>query len=166
MAYLILLRHAKAESASSTGRDIDRALTERGHRDAAIMGRVLSQAGFVPDLALVSTARRAQETWEEASPAFPGARLESSRGLYLASREHLTQVVQDNLLAGALMIVGHNPGLHEFALSRSAASPAAVRLRIMEAFPTAAAAVFSVEPNGALTLQEMIHPRDHGGGVL
>jgi phosphohistidine phosphatase len=161
MAYLILLRHAKAESASSTGRDIDRALTERGHRDAAIMGRVLSQAGFVPDLALVSTARRAQETWEEASPAFPGARLESSRGLYLASREHLTQVVQDNLLAGALMIVGHNPGLHELALLLLGAQPDA-----MDSFPTAGAAVFDVTPGRPALLQRMLVPRDHGGGVL
>ena len=80
MAHLILLRHAKAESASSTGRDIDRPLTERGHRDAAIMGRVLAQAGFIPDLALVSTARRAQETWEEASPAFPAQALAFAPG--------------------------------------------------------------------------------------
>jgi phosphohistidine phosphatase len=167
MQRLILLRHGKAESATASGDDFARGLTDRGKRDAALMGRVLADRHLAPDLALVSAARRAQETWDEAAQSFPAARVRAERGLYLASVDALEQAVaaaRDE--AGVLMIVGHNPGLHEFALSRSAASPAAVRLRIMEAFPTAAAAVFSVEPNGALTLQEMIHPRDHGGGVL
>ena len=75
---LILLRHGKAESVAESGGDFERGLTERGRRDAALIGRVLADAGITPDLALVSAARRARETWDEASPAFPHARCESS----------------------------------------------------------------------------------------
>jgi phosphohistidine phosphatase len=167
MQRLILLRHGKAESATASGDDFERGLTDRGKRDAALMGRVLADRHLAPDLALISSARRARETWDEAAQAFPAARAKAQRGLYLATVEALEQAVaaaRDE--AGVLMIVGHNPGLHEFALGHSADAPAPVRLRIMEAYPTAAAAVFSVEAGGALVLRDLIHPRDHGGGVL
>ena len=161
MAHLILLRHAKAESSSSTGRDHDRALTERGHRDAAIMGRVLAQAGFAPDLALVSTARRAQETWEGVSTAFPAARAAHERNLYLATAEQLAEAARDHEAAGHLMIVGHNPGLHELALQLLGRGGGE-----LESFPTAAAAVFEIKAGEPARLQRMLLPRDHGGGVL
>jgi phosphohistidine phosphatase len=164
MAQLILLRHAKAESVSSSGRDFDRGLTERGHRDAAIMGRVLAQFGYVPDLALISTARRAMETWDGVAPAFPAAKVEEDRGLYLASREQLAeaaQAAQAAQSAGSVMIIGHNPGLHELALMLAGANPDR-----FDTFPTAAAAVFEVRPGKPPLLQHMMTPREHGGGVL
>jgi phosphohistidine phosphatase len=88
MQRLILLRHGKAESVSDLGGDAERGLTDRGRRDSALMGRVLSQAGVKPDLVLVSDARRTRETWEEVSAAFPSAEAEFDPGLYLASAEH------------------------------------------------------------------------------
>lgn len=161
MAQLILLRHAKAESASGTGRDFDRGLTERGHRDAAIMGRALAQAGYAPDRVLVSTARRSMETWDGLAPAFPDAQVEESRALYLATREQLAEAAQDGLAAGSVMIIGHNPGLHELALMLAGASPDR-----LDSFPTAAAAVFEIRPGRPAQLQRMLVPRDHGGGSL
>jgi len=168
MHRLILLRHGKTEPVAASGGDFERGLTERGRRDAALIGRVLAEAGMIPDLALVSAARRARETWDEAAPAFPGARCDSSRLLYLASAEQLAQTV-----AGAtepvttLIIVGHNPGLHDFALSLFAAQPppiAAVN-PLIGAFPTAAAAVFRIDPAGAAHFEKLFLPREHGGGA-
>ena len=75
MDRLILLRHGKAEADAPTGQDFDRALTGRGRRDAALVARELAEAGSAPDLVLVSPAVRAKETWEEAAPFFPGARV-------------------------------------------------------------------------------------------
>ena len=161
MAQLILLRHAKAESASVSGRDFDRGLTERGHRDAAIMGRALAQAGCVPDLVMVSSARRAKETWEGVAPAFPAADMEESRALYLATREQLAEAAEEGLSAGSVMIVGHNPGLHELALMLAGAAPGR-----LDSFPTAAAAVFEILPGKPPVLQRMMVPREHGGGSL
>jgi phosphohistidine phosphatase len=136
MQRLILLRHGKAESVAASGGDFERGLTERGRRDAALIGRVLAAAGMTPDLALVSAARRARETWEQTAPAFPHARCESSRLLYLASSEQLAQ-----LAAGAtepvnsLIIVGHNPGLHDFALPCSPGSRRRARRTIRWSAP-------------------------------
>ena len=167
MQRLILLRHGKAESASSSGDDAERGLTDRGRRDSALMGRVLADLRLAPDLALVSTARRAQETWAEAAFAFPAARALTQRPLYLASLQQLELAVaaaRDE--AQVLLIVGHNPGLHEFALAHLRAPPSPARTRMGEGFPTAAAAVFTVAGDGVLDFDTLLLPRDHGGGVL
>ena len=108
MQRLILLRHGKAESASSSGEDFERALTDRGRRDSALMGRVLSDRGLTPDLALVSTARRARETWAEAAFAFPAARVQSLRPLYLASAQQIDQSIA-GLRSGDSYKVFKNP---------------------------------------------------------
>lgn len=63
MRRLILLRHAKTEPDAASGKDRDRRLDERGHEDAATIGGWLADHDLVPDLALVSTATRAQQTW-------------------------------------------------------------------------------------------------------
>jgi len=167
MQRLILLRHGKAESASSSGDDAERALTDRGRRDSALMGRVLADMGLTPDLALISTARRAQETWAEAAFAFPAARVQAQRSLYLASLQQLEQAVaaaRDE--ARVLLLVGHNPGLHEFALAHLRGSVSPARNRVIESFPTAAVAVFSVAADDGVVFENLLLPRDHGGGVL
>jgi phosphohistidine phosphatase len=166
MQRLILLRHGKAESVAATGGDFERGLTERGRRDAALMGRVLAEAGFKPDLALVSPARRARETWEEAAPAFPNARCSHSRLLYLASAEQLAQSAADAAEpVECLIIVGHNPGLHEYALALFAQQGATDDSGLVSAFPTAAAAVFALDAAGRARFERLMLPRDFGGGA-
>src|SRR4051794_14168259 len=95
MPRLILLRHAKAESKSASGEDIDRALAERGHDDARLMGRVLAEAGLNPAVALVSPARRTRETWSDAALAFAGP-VEASfdKALYHAGSHALRRAVE------------------------------------------------------------------------
>ena len=161
MRRLILLRHGKAESVSATGGDFDRCLTDRGRRDCALIGRALAEAGVRPDLALVSAAKRAQETWEAVQPAFPNTQAETVRGLYLAAPEQIAAAVgsvDENL---CVIVVGQNPGLHEFALALadSATTPPG-----LESYPTAAAAVFRVAPDGRAMLEHIFTPRDLGGG--
>ena len=166
MQRLVLLRHGKAESVSDSGGDAERGLTDRGRRDSALIGRLLDEAGVRPDLALVSDARRARETWEEVSAAFPTAGLEIDRTLYLASAEHLAHTVDangDN--ADCLIIVGHNPGLHELGCGYAGQSRGAARDALFAAFPTAAAAIFARTPEGSWVLEQMLTPREHGGGV-
>ena len=57
MRRLILFRHAKAEPRAAGEDDFDRPLSPRGRADAVLVGRALADAGFAPDLALVSPAR-------------------------------------------------------------------------------------------------------------
>ena len=167
MHRLMLLRHGKAESVSDSGGDMARELTDRGRRDAAIMGRVLADAGMIPDVVLVSEARRTRETWEEVSLAFPSARAEFDRALYLASADRLAHMVDASAeVAGCLMIIGHNPGLHELAAICAGRSHGAGYEQLMNSFPTCAAAVFARDADGGWMLETMLVPRDNGGGVL
>jgi len=164
MQRLILLRHGKAESVAATGGDFERGLTERGRRDAALISRVLAEAGMAPDLALVSAARRTRETWDEAEAVFSCARCENSRTLYLASCEQLAQMVENVAEAvTSLMVVGHNPGLHEFALTLLGAA-AAPDNPLAGSFPTAAAAVFRMDGAGVARFERLFLPRQFGGG--
>jgi len=64
MRRLMLFRHAKTESEAPSGRDQDRRLDNRGHRDAAEIGGWIGRHPPFPDLVLVSHAVRTLQTWE------------------------------------------------------------------------------------------------------
>ena len=64
MRRLMLLRHAKTETDAPSGRDQDRRLDDRGHRDAAEIGAWIGRHPPFPDFVLVSPAVRAKQTWE------------------------------------------------------------------------------------------------------
>src|SRR5260370_41584330 len=72
MRRLMLLRHAKTESDAPSGRDRDRRLDERGHKDAAEIGGWIGRNPPFPDLVLVSPAVRAHQTWDIAWEAMKG----------------------------------------------------------------------------------------------
>lgn len=162
MQRLILFRHAKAERTSPTGEDYDRPLAARGREDALLMGRVLTEAGYKPDLALVSSARRTIQTWEAAATAFPAARVDLVRELFLADAETLLAAAERAAVRGeTLMLLAHNPGLHDLALQLSAGGD---DLRLARGFPTGAAAVFDVPEPGRYRLADVLFPEQHGGG--
>ena len=64
MRHLMLLRHAKTETDAPSGRDQDRRLDERGHRDAAEIGTWIGSHPPFPDHVMVSPAVRAVQTWD------------------------------------------------------------------------------------------------------
>jgi phosphohistidine phosphatase len=77
MRRLILMRHAKSSWADPGQRDLDRPLNKRGRHAAGALGAWLKRRGYAPGHALVSTARRAQETWAGVVAA-TGAAIHSS----------------------------------------------------------------------------------------
>ena len=166
MRRLILFRHARAEPRSPGGGDIERPLSPRGRQDAAIMGAVLARAGLAPDLALVSPARRARETWQCARDAFPAAAMEVRKGLYNAAPEGVAAELEawgDG--AGTVMVVGHNPGLQELTVSllEGGDASAADFDRVSADFATATAAALRLDPGGRVAVEGLFHVRDHGG---
>ena len=167
MDRLIVMRHAKAERRAESGRDFDRALTERGRKDAAIMGQVLARAGLAPDVAVVSPAARTRETWEAAAAAFPAARQEGDRSLYNASAQILWDAARKaGETAAAVLVVAHNPGVHELtvALLREGGAAPATIAKASERFPTATAAAFTFDAAGRPCYDGLIYVADHGGG--
>ena len=169
MQHLILLRHAKAERASASGDDFDRPLAERGSDDARLMGRVLAEAGLKPELALVSPATRTRETWAEATLAF-GAEIEAryDKALYNAASTTLRRLAESVEEApGDVILVGHNPGIHQLAMElliEGAAAPSTLT-RVASRFPTASAVVFAMDAAGRPTYDGLYFAADYGGGA-
>jgi phosphohistidine phosphatase len=141
MPTLALLRHAKSAYPAGVA-DHDRPLNPRGRRDAPVAGRLLAQ--FLPtvDRALISTATRAQQTWDLAAPGVDVAQAKNVPELYLASADAMLRRIRA-VDADSLLIVAHNPGIEVLAerLSRDTRTP--TYRRMMTKFPTAAFAVLS-----------------------
>jgi phosphohistidine phosphatase len=166
MRRLILFRHAKAESRAPGGEDIDRALTERGRQDAALMADMLARAGLTPDLALVSPALRARETWQCAQDALSGVETQVRDGLYNAAPEE----VADELDAGTesaetVIVVGHNPSLQELSVNLLLGGDGSAGdiERVSAKFATATAAAFRIDAEGRVALEGLFHARDQAG---
>jgi phosphohistidine phosphatase len=163
MDRLILLRHGKAEADAPSGRDFDRGLTDRGRRDAALIARVLDEAGLAPDLVLVSPAARATQTWAAAAASFPEARAVEAPELYdISPGDILALARREGADAGTVMVVGHNPGLGQLAawLAQEARAGEA-RAQLAQGFPTAAAAVIAFSPPAF----DLFTPKTLGGGT-
>nr|AMP54036.1 histidine phosphatase superfamily (branch 1) [uncultured bacterium] len=139
----MLLRHAKADWPPWTA-DYDRPLLAgRGRLASTLMGEYMAREGLQPDLVLVSPARRAQETWELASAAFDAqiARRDEPR-IYEAPISTLLDVVLGTAAeVRALLLVGHNPGLHGLALTLIGQASGSGAALLNERYPTGGLAV-------------------------
>jgi phosphohistidine phosphatase len=109
----MLLRHGEAASADGLA-DLDRQLTERGRNAAWRMGRYLAAEGLRPDLALISPARRARDTWALAGPALGEVPTRLEARIYESPPQRLLAIVREAEEGLAtLLLVGHNPGLQD-----------------------------------------------------
>jgi phosphohistidine phosphatase len=166
MRRLILFRHAKAEPRGAGENDFDRPLAPRGRDDASLIGRALARENLIPDCALVSPARRTAETWVCARDAFPRIRAELNRNLYDASADEIRATIEQVAdRCDTLIVIGHNPGLHELAielLEEASAAQAEVN-RVAARFPTATAAVFLIDESGRARLDGFFLAKDLGG---
>ncbi len=165
MDRLILMRHGKAERHAASGGDFERALAESGRADAATMGKLLAGMAHSPELLLVSSARRTRETGELVAESFPKARTEHLRDLYHADPEEIVQAVEEHGDAAAtVMVVGHNPGMHELALRlalQGDASPIQTN-KLRSRFPTSTVVVFKWN-GGAPVLEHLFYAHENGG---
>ena len=151
MRRLMLLRHAKTEHDAPSGHDQDRRLDERGRLDAAAIGTWIGRHPPLPDAVLVSTAVRAKQTWEIARDAIKDAvreqlqqpQVELLDELYGAEPAQLLRIIR---MAAAtdparLMLIGHNPGMHELALMLAGSGDAAAKKSLEDNLPTAGLAI-------------------------
>lgn len=139
MSRLVLLRHAEAETVGET--DAERVLTPRGRTAAVAAGRWLAEHA-VPDLAVVSPAARARETWELAAahlPSPPEVRVDER--VYANSVADLLAVIAG--APGTLAIVGHNPSVGRLAHTLAGGSG------LGHGYPTAAVSVFELDDPAA-----------------
>ncbi len=171
MRQLLLLRHAKSSWDDPGLSDHARPLNARGRHAAAAMAGAMRDLGLQPDLVLVSSARRTLQTLEALTPFDDHALVEPMDALYLAPvsllLEGLRKVPET---VRSVLVIGHNPGLHELALALAgeAAAPGAPGAagRLAEGFPSAALAEFTIAApwsavaGGSGRLVRFLSPRD------
>jgi len=158
---LILLRHAKTEPSQGQPPDFQRRLTDAGRAAVAPVVQALLRHGVRPQKALVSSSVRTRETWSIAEPLFRETPVAFLDSLYLASAETLLEEA-DRSGAASVLLVAHNPGLQDLALSLDHA-PSELRERMRNKFPPGAAAVFErARPLSPWRLTAFFSPKELG----
>jgi phosphohistidine phosphatase len=137
MHQLHLLRHAKS-TWDDDADDHRRPLNKRGREAARLIGNTLPKAIDAPLLVLCSSALRARETAELALAGFaqpPHVLYED--GLYLASAARLVERLRElDESTDTVLLIGHNPGLHELAIDLAAPGSAGFSTLANGKFPT------------------------------
>jgi len=143
------MRHAKSSWDDPKMPDHARPLNARGRQAAAAMRRAMRDLGLEPDVVLVSSARRTLQTMEALEPWQETPLIEPMDGLYLVSAPQMLAVLHEVAeTARSVLLLAHNPGLHDLALLLAGAQGMAADTpaihRLAESYPTGALAEFVV----------------------
>jgi phosphohistidine phosphatase len=126
---ILLLRHGHSEPNDSLA-DIERALSSRGRRDARRLGGLLRRLGLKPDLAVSSSAWRAQETTAlVAGGSGYSKKVRTEPRLYEAKADGYLDLLRSlPTRAGCVLLVGHNPAIRQAAAALLGCFPEGLRL--------------------------------------
>jgi phosphohistidine phosphatase len=139
-------------------------LNDRGKAAAADLGQWLASRGYIPDEVLCSDALRTRKTWSGIAPALPGTPvLELKPALYHAGPDVMLAVLR-HAVGNTVMVIGHNPGIAEFAARLVAQAPSNPEFN---RYPTGATLVadFNISAWGDVTfgtgvVDDFIVPRE------
>jgi phosphohistidine phosphatase len=170
MRQLLLLRHAKSSWEDPNLADHDRPLDPEGQSAAKILRAATARLGLLPQLVLVSSARRTCETLELLQPLGGSPTVRRSADLYLASPHEILDALREVPPdTGSILVIGHNPGLHDLAMMLAGAHGMSIgslgSKKLARGFPTAALADFAIAgdwrglPEGA-RLTRFLTPQD------
>ena len=135
---LILMRHAKSAWDNQGLPDYDRPLNARGVASAQAMGDWMRAKGYLPHAAISSSSTRTGQTFAGLGMDVP---VSYTRTLYHAGPEVMMDVLR-NQTSGSVLMLGHNPGIADFA-DRLVATPA--RHPRFADYPTGATAVITFD---------------------
>jgi len=167
---ILLLRHAKSAWNIPHQSDHDRSLNDRGERAARTMAAHIAAKAPRPDLILCSTAARTRQTLAPLVAALgsPTPPISLEKQLYLASEgelmDRLQALRQD---VGTVLLVGHNEGIGELAITLAGQGPGEALQRLREKYPTGSLATLALH-QGSWTalaprtceLLAFVRPRD------
>ncbi|MEX2127775.1 MAG: histidine phosphatase family protein [Xanthobacteraceae bacterium] len=151
--------------------DEERPLADRGNRDVPVIANFAASEGLTPDLALISPAKRARETWDlfkTALPAPPAQQFDPR--LYAATADRLLHLVRETPAdTRSLLLVGHNPGFEDLARALTGSGATDALIRFGGSMPTASLAVIDlpgewadVQPRTG-RLEIFVTPKSLGG---
>jgi phosphohistidine phosphatase len=149
MRQLLLLRHGKSAWDDPRMADHDRPLNPRGRATAERVAAMFRRLHLSPELVLVSSARRTQETLHALEPFGDSTLVDTLESLYLAPAERMLEILRTTPeTVRSLLLVGHNPGMHNLALLLVGASAMARgeadALRLAKGYPTCALSEFAI----------------------
>ena len=138
MRRLLLLRHSESERSEPGTSDRARVLTESGRKDAARLGAYMARHVIVPDRVLMSPALRSRQTWKYVSRAFDATpKAQEVNSLYDATAQAIFNIIAEIPAdARSILIIGHNPALHDLALLLIASGDIESRELLQEDLPT------------------------------
>ncbi|MDB2414459.1 histidine phosphatase family protein [Rickettsiales bacterium] len=141
---LIILRHAQAENGSD---DHSRGLTDKGIKASRKMGEYIKEIGLKPREIICSDALRTSQTAENICKfADIDTAINKSKKLYLATPgEILKEIANFGDEVDSLMIVGHNPGVHQLCAGLVGEGDPQLIQNLRSGFPTCAMAVLSLD---------------------
>ena len=135
---LFILRHAKALPAEEGQSDAERGLAERGCEDATRLGSWLESEAERIDHVYASSSTRTRKTYS-ALATHMAVSVSFDDGLYLASYKELLHTLQHlPETQQAVMLIGHNPGLHQLACALASRKNLAKMQTLTGSFPTCA----------------------------
>jgi phosphohistidine phosphatase len=160
MKTLHLLRHAKSSWNDPDLDDHDRPLSKRGRETARAIAAYLRRVKIAPDLVICSTAVRARQTLDPITKAIKPPKVILEREIYEVAQEkiwkHLWKLPES---ADCVLLIGHNPGLHDLALELADPDSAKLVPPRGGKFPTGAMASFrfdrawkAMQPHSAVLL--------------
>lgn len=146
---LILLRHAKSAWPEGVA-DEERPLAPRGQKAAPIMGEYMAREKLVPDLVLVSPAKRTQETWSLIKNKLPTSlEVRDCAGIYEAAATDILKILNEiEPVHRTVLVIGHNPGLQELAQSLVKTGDPEALEEMAAKYPTAGLAVIDFDTEG------------------
>jgi len=147
MLHLYLLRHAKSSWNEPALKDFDRPLAPRGWNTAPLMGEYMQNKGYQPDTILCSPAKRTRETLDmvERHLAKPH-HIYMNKAIYHADSSKLLELVRSAARnTQKLLLIGHNPGIQELALTLAGDGDRQSWQNMWSKYPTAALAVLSFD---------------------
>jgi len=140
---LYLLRHAKSSWSEPELADFDRPLNKRGRKARYAMAQYMDDKGYIPEIIICSTAKRAAMTLDAIRPvAGKTCEIRMDDGLYLADPKALAhRIEQIDPGINSVLMIGHNPGLHMLALALAQPATSEDYGGLQIKYPTAALCV-------------------------
>ena len=114
MKTIYFVRHAKSDWDSPFETDHERGLSARGFKNANSLRKFLRQRGVSVDVAIISNAKRAQDTFNIINRLDLAKNISIQSELYDADREvYLENIHKIPDTLNSVLFVGHNPEIEQ-----------------------------------------------------
>jgi phosphohistidine phosphatase len=118
MKTVCFIRHAKSSWDQAGLADIDRPLNIRGKTTAPFMAKIMADKGYVPDLIITSTAKRARQTAKYFRKQY-GIKKQDVKyepGIYGGDEQAIFEILRKvDAAVGTVFLFGHNPTMNYLA---------------------------------------------------